>query len=291
MAAAAAGACALAVPASAQIIATSIPRESLGTGGGAEKKFALHLMASPFAKWTINSYQEEPQGSDNPTVQFASGTDSKSKFIFAGELALAAGSDVTVGVGGWYNTLGETDANVALINLDDDIAFLGAARQKVRVSELHANIFYDSIGVQVGLVRTSTTLRSLLAGSVILVPSTSRIIPVDEDVPATGENAEETSVNNYDAFLVYKTSGSAGDRPWSLSVGAGGYRDTETKSTSFSGFVTGSVALYKGLGIDASYWYVGGKKRTAAQRDLAEALETAISDNLSRFTVGVGYSF
>ena len=250
----------------------------------------VHLMASPFAKWKINSYQEDPKGAEFPTTQFAATTDSKSKFIFAGELALAAGDDLTVGVGGWYNTLGEPDVDVFLLNVDDDLALFGAAKQKVRVSELHANVFYDSIGLQVGLVRTSTALKSLRAGSAIATLSTGRIITLTEDFPATGDNAEETSVSNWDAFAVYKTGGHEGAR-WSLSLGAGGYRDTDTDTTTFSGFVTGSVNVYKGLGIDASYWYVGGKKRTAAQRNLADALDSAIADNLSRFTVGVGYTF
>jgi hypothetical protein len=283
------GVCALAAPASAQIIATSIPRENLGTGGAGAKKFALHLMASPFAKWKINSYQEEPKGSESPTSQFASTTDSKSKFIFAGELALAAGDDITVGLGGWYNTLGEPDVDVFLLDVPGNLALFGAAKEKVRVSEFHANVFYDSIGIQVGLVRTSTALKSLLAGSAIATLSTGRIITLTQDFPASGDDAQETSVNNWDAFAVYKKGSE--DRRYALSLGAGAYRDTETDSTTFSGFVTGSVAVYKGLGIDASYWYVGGKKRTTAQRNLADALDSAVSDNLSRFTVGIGYTF
>ena len=49
------GVAALAGPASAQIIATSIPREGGGGTGGSEKKFALHLMVSPLSKWTYNA--------------------------------------------------------------------------------------------------------------------------------------------------------------------------------------------------------------------------------------------
>ena len=52
-----------------------------------------------------------------------------------------------------------------------------------------------------------------------------------------------------------------------------------------SGFVTASVGVFRGLGIDASYWYVG---KTKASRG-SEAFVT--SDAASRFTIGLGYTF
>lgn len=147
---------ALAGPASAQIIATSVPREDTGggTGSNTDHRFALHLMASPFAKWKINSYVENPKGSDFPDFQQAATTDSKSKFIGAAEIAFAAGSDMSVGVGGWYNTLGEPDVDVFELDLNAGTVFGGVATQKLHVSEVHGNIFYKDLGVQVGLVHT-----------------------------------------------------------------------------------------------------------------------------------------
>jgi hypothetical protein len=48
----------LTAPATAQIIATSIPKAV----GASEGKWAFHVMGSPFAKWRINSYLQEPDG-------------------------------------------------------------------------------------------------------------------------------------------------------------------------------------------------------------------------------------
>lgn len=286
---------ALAAPASAQIIATSIPREDIGGGTGAgQGKFALHLMASPFAKWKINSYVEEPKGAEFPDFQQVSSTDSKSKFIGAAEVAFAAGDDVSIGLGGWYNTLGETDVQVAELDFRNGFAFGGAATQKLKVAEIHGNVFYKSIGVQVGLVRTSATLTGFRAGSVVIDLETGEAVqfPTDVRLSDLGLPEEEFSSDNWDAFLVYKKGGGSGSRnPWGVSLGAGVYHDSQASTSKFSGFATASVGLFRGLGIDASIWYVGGSKPTAARRELDEFFEDAIADNLSRFTIGLGYTF
>ena len=55
-------------------------------------------------------------------------------------------------------------------------------------------------------------------------------------------------------------------------------------------FATATVGLYKGLGVDASYWYVGKTKRS----DLQQALHDSgldLDQNLSRWMVGVSYTF
>ena len=284
---------ALAAPASAQIIATSIPREDTGggTGSNAEHRFALHLMASPFAKWKINSYTEDPRG--NPTFQQAATTDSSSKFIGAAEAAFAAGSNWSIGVGGWYNELGTADIDLFELDLNSDIpAIAGTATSKLRVMEVHGNVFYKDLGVQVGLVNTRSRLTGLKAGAERLrfdqfgdlVFETLR-----SDITLDGETV---STNNMDAFLVYKRGGSTGSRgSWGLSFGGGIYRDSDAGTTKPSAFATASVGLFRGLGIDASYWYVGGAKPTVAQQDLADLLEDAVSDNMSRFTIGIGYTF
>lgn len=299
-----AGLCTLASPASPQIIATSIPRaEAAGTGKGVsvgEKKWAFHIMASPFAKWKINSYVEEPKGVEVPDFQQASSTDSASKFIGAAELAFKAGSDVTVGLGGWYNELGTADVvffeiePLALVQQTGLLALAGTAQSKIRVFELHGNVFWRDVGLQVGLVKTRSQYTNLLRGAELVRVdlNTGRILPPETtviDLPITSPAASTT---NWDAFAVYKRgSQSSSSRPWGISVGAGLYRDNQSESTTFSGFATGSLQLYKGFGLDVSYWYVGGKKQTAGQQALADFLEGAIETNLSRFTIGVGYSF
>jgi hypothetical protein len=287
---------ALAVPASAQIIATSIPREDTGggTGSNAEHRFALHLMASPFAKWKINSYVEEPKGSDFPDFQQAATTDSRSKFIGAAEVAFAAGSNWSVGVGGWFNSLGEPDVDIFELDLNNGTVFGGVATQKLRVSEVHGNLFYKDIGVQAGIVHTSATLTGFRAGSVLvdLISEETITFPRDITLSEAGVQEQTFTTNNWDAFLVYKHGGPAGSRtPWSVSLGGGVYRDTEAGETKPSAFATASVGIFRGLGIDASFWYVGGSKPTAARQELGDLLENAVSDNLSRFTIGVGYTF
>jgi hypothetical protein len=281
---------ALAAPASAQIIATSIPREDVGGGTGAGRsKFSLHLMASPFAKWKINSYIEEPKGAGFPDFQQASTTDSSSKFIGAVEAAFAAGDNWSIGLGGWYNTLGEPDVDVFEVDLIGGTVFGGLATEEMSVSELHGNVFYKDVGIQVGLVRTSTKITGLRAGAVLIDLNTGELIEFTEDAPITGQ--ETFSNNNWDAFLVYKKGSAPGSTPWGVSLGGGVYHDSAASSTKFSGFVTASVGIFKGLGIDASYWYVGGSSPTPARQELEELFEDAIAENMSRFTIGIGYTF
>lgn len=298
------GLCALAAPASAQIIATSIPRaEAAGTGKGVtveEKNWALHLMASPFAKWKINSYTESPQGADVPDFQQAATTDSASKFVLAGELAFKAGDDFTIGAGGWYNELGTADVTffekepTAFIQQTGVFLLAGTANFKLRVWELHGNVFWKDVGVQVGLVGTKSTFEQLLAGAerARFVDSAGNFVieTLQIDQPCTGTCS--TSTTNWDAFLIYKRGSEPGSKyPWGFSSGAGLYHDKQSSSTNFSGFLTGSVQLYKGLGIDASFWYVGGSEPGAAQQQFADLLGGAVETNLSRFTIGIGYSF
>jgi hypothetical protein len=289
------GVAALAAPASAQIIATSIPREgSGGTGSASDRKFALHLMASPFAKWKINSLEEDPPNTDFPDILRASTTDSSSKFILAGEAAFAASDDVTVGVGGWYNTLGDTDVEVLELDFVEGLVFFGPTIQNISASEVHANVFYRSVGLQVGLVRTKAKNIGFRAGSQLEFLDTGEAFQFTRDVTFAEVGIPETTVstNNLDAFLVYKRGASADSSlRWSLSAGAGIFRYTQAKKTAFSGFATASVPIFKGLGIDASFWYVGSTKKTATQAEFAAALEDALADNLSRFTIGVGYTF
>lgn len=281
------GACALAAPASAQIIATSIPKE-LATGGkGGGGRFALHLMASPFAKWKLNTFQEDS------TSFLATSGNPKSKFLGAAEIAFKATDDVSIGVGGWYNKIGTKRFDYAFFLLGDtassDVFLAGPVDLDLDYTEGHANIFYKDFGVQAGIVHSSQTVKGISAtvatvGDISLPPGL--INPILADV-----NGAQDKANDFDAYAVYKVgSGAHSQARWNLSLGAGMYRYDIAKKTVFSGFATGSVDIYKGLGIDASFWYVGKTKRSELQTALAKA-GIEFDQNLSRFMVGIGYTF
>ena len=89
------GLLALGSSASAQIIATSIPREAAPSGKGSapEKKYAFHLFASPLAKWKINAFEE---ANDGATILAQSATPN-SNFLGAAEIAFKASRDITIG--------------------------------------------------------------------------------------------------------------------------------------------------------------------------------------------------
>ena len=291
-------AAAAAAPCPAQIIATSLldPDTTGGTGSTGGRRFAVHLMASPFAKWKINSYLEEPRGAHPEDLAFqqAATTDAASRFLIAGEAAFKAGTNTTVGLGGWYNDVGSADVDFfQLTPFDEVFALAGVAPYELRVWEVHGNAFYKDLGVQVGLVQTRWKQTGLRANT-RRIRFDSRLGDfVEEFLPADVAIDRDTeSFNSWDAFLVYKHASSAVIRlPWSVSLGSGAFRDGETKTTAFSGFATASVQVYKGLGIDASAWYVGGKKPSPGRAQFADLLGNAVSDNLSRFTIGIGYTF
>lgn len=288
------GVCALAAPASAQIIATSIPREDTGGAGAAEKKFALHLMASPFSKWRYNELLlGQTQFDDRVFTDIGVFTGTpNSDFLLAGEAVFKAGSDWNIGLGGWYNKVGKVqyDFDVAtVITVGDDIiggdALTGTLDGDLSVFEGHANVFYRNVGIQAGLVRTS----SEITNSHIATSND----PTNIGRPLGSVEGDANKVTDWDLYGVYKMAG--GDaHPWGISVGAGLYRkkgNTDNSQrlgesqTVGSGFVTASVGVFKGLSVDASYWYVG---KTAASRG-DEAFVT--SDAASRFNIGIGYTF
>src|SRR5262245_6699020 len=76
-------------PATAQIIATSIPKS---IAGGGEGRWAFHLMWAPYAKWNIATFEEDP------SAFLATKGDPKSDFLGAAEVAFKAGENVTVGI-------------------------------------------------------------------------------------------------------------------------------------------------------------------------------------------------
>jgi len=101
----------------------------------------------------------------------------------------------------------------------------------------------------------------------------------------------EDTANDYDGYLVYKTGGiSASDTHWSFSLGGGFYHYDIVSKTVPSFFATATVGLFKGLGVDASYWYVAKTKRSELQDALSD-IGVDLDQNLSRFMVGVSYTF
>jgi len=279
-------------PATAQIIATSIPKA--GTGQ-AEGKWAFHVMGSPFAKWRINSYLQEPDGSATPDFQQATTTDSASKFILAAEAAFRAGGATTVGLGGWFNDLGTADVDFFQYILDPNdptLLFAGVAPVSVKVWELHGNVFYKDFGLQAGLVQTKTRQKGLRAGTIEVFVDSNGDLQSETLTEDTSFDSDPETVNNWDTFLVYKKgSSSAHKASWGISLGAGIYRDNEAKSTDFTGFVTGTLGLYKGLGIDVSYWYVGAQKQSTGRQAFESLLEERVKTDMSRFTAGISYTF
>ena len=289
----AAGLCLVGSTASAQIIMTSIPRlsaTSQATGRG-EKTFAVHLMGSPMSLWKYNELAAGPvKGSDGLyDVGLFSGTPS-SDFLIAGETVFKVGRDFSVGVGGWHNKVGKVQYGFAVATVDEfldlvDIAS-GTLEGDLTLSEGHVSFFYKTVGVQAGIVHTNSKLTS------------STILGSDAFPSAIGtplQSIEENnSVNDWDLYGVYKYGGNA-KRPFGVSAGAGVYgKQGNTKSAQrsaedqvvFSSFVTGTVDIYRGFGLDASYWYIAKTKA-----DLLGLNDPLVSDPASRFTFGVSYSF
>jgi hypothetical protein len=53
----------------------------------------------------------------------------------------------------------------------------------------------------------------------------------------------------------------------------------------FSGFLTGTVDVWKGLGIDISYWYIAKTKA-----DLGTRTPVSSEKGTNRFTIGFSYT-
>lgn len=280
-------------PSSAQIISTSIPRLETAGAPGEEKKFAIHLMASPFSKWHYNEIVAGNIGdSEFFDVGLFSGTPN-SDFLFAGEGVFKLGSTISIGVGGWYNKVGRVAYDFSVNTFDFDGFFIdhstGTLTGDLKLSEGHVSVFFKDVGVQAGLVHT----RSTLLDSVIIT-STDLPTTVGGPLGSIEVGGADSSATDWDLYGVYKYAGQTA-RPFGISVGAGVYNKKGSTETSqrapedqmvFSGFVTGSVDVYKGLGLDVSYWYIA---KTEADLGLGEVISS--EEAASRFTVGIGYSF
>jgi hypothetical protein len=274
---------ALAAPATAQIIATSIPKS---IAGGGEGRWAFHLMYSPYAKWKINTFEE------GPSEFLATSGNPKSSFLGAAEVAFKAGDAATIGIGGWYNKIGKKTSDYAFFGVTPDgaVLFAGPMNLDVTYTEGHANVFYKDLGVQFGIVHNSRTVNDISA-TVATVNGDPFPLDIANDILASTVIGAKDTANDYDGYLIYKAGGTGGsDNNWSFSLGGGFYRYDIVKKTVPSAFATATVGLYKGLGVDASFWYVGKTKRSELQQALAQG-GADLDQNLSRWMVGVSYTF
>ena len=272
----------LAAPARAQIIATSIPKS---IAGGGEGRWAFHLMWAPYAKWNIATFEEDP------TAFLATKGDPKSDFLGAAEVAFKAGDAVTIGLGGWYNKVGNDSAEYVFFLADPDgsVFLSGPVNRDVKHIEGHVNVFYKSLGVQFGLVHNTTQINTITADF-----ATVDDIPIPLDVAnglLTDVAGVEDTANDWDSYLIYKAGGSTGsDNNWSFSLGGGFYHYDIVSKTVPSFFATATLGIYKGLGVDASYWYVGKTDRSELQQALSDA-GVDFDQSLNRLMVGVSYTF
>jgi len=290
----------MAPAASAQIISTSVPYADRGVSVSG-KHANFHLMVSPFAKW---KYGEVYIGEPDPGVFTVGSVNAtpNSDFLVAAEGAFGLGdSPWSVTLGGWYNKVGETSyALSGTFLLADAPAPFDVGSIAVDLGgdlnlyEGHVGVFYKDVGVQAGIVKTSGSIGSTATNlriSFTADPSGQVTNLGDFDVQAF-----DSDTTDWDVFGVYKHGG----RQWNASIGAGVYgkqgiasaavsplRSGDNK-TVFSAFVSANVEVWGGLGVDASFWYIGSTG--TVEGDLAD-LGAAETDSQSRFTVGIGYSF
>ena len=272
----------VAAPATAQIIATSIPKSIAGGGAG---RWAFHLMWAPYAKWNIATFEEDP------SAFLATKGDPKSDFLGAAEVAFTAGENVSIGLGGWYNKVGNDSADYIFFLADPEgsVFLSGPVNRDVKHLEGHVNVFYKALGVQFGLVHNTTQINTITA-DIATVDDIPIPLDVANDILTDVAGVEDTA-NDWDGYLIYKVGGTtASDSNWSFSLGGGIYHYDIVSKTVPSFFATATVGLYKGLGVDASYWYVGKTDRSELQRALADA-GVDLDQSLNRFMVGVSYTF
>jgi hypothetical protein len=272
----------MAAPATAQIIATSIPKS---IAGGGEGRWAFHLMWAPYAKWNIATFEEDP------TAFLATKGDPKSDFLGAAEVAFRAGENVSIGLGGWYNKVGNDSAEYAFFLADPEgsVFLAGPVNRDVEHLEGHVNVFYKSLGVQFGIVHNTTQINTITA-DVATVDDIPIPIDIANEILTDVAGVEDTA-NDWDSYLVYKVGGTtANDSNWSFSLGGGVYHYDIVSKTVPSFFATATVGLYKGLGIDASYWYVGKTDRSELQEALSDA-GVDLDQSLNRLMVGVSLTF
>jgi hypothetical protein len=296
-----AAACMLAAApvASAQIIATSLPDEP---ARASRKKWAVHVMASPLAQWRYNEvFLDFTNASDYAVVGEIVGKP-RSRLMIAAEASFGRGDGLVLSAGGWYNQLGAhtfdvTGAVFFPPSPEDPDGYVNlhyaAFRTDLSVLEYHVGVSYKGFGLQAGVVRTSGEFTS----GEFVNGDRSRLNP---PIPYPTQDLPKANTTDYDLFLVYRRGLGHQGRA-SLAVGVGGYRKqaidgvnvsplrTGDAKTVVSAFAAAGLKVYKGLGIDASYWFVGPSD---APDEVAEFSGfTLASDQQSRLTIGIGFTF
>jgi hypothetical protein len=287
----------LGLTASAQIIATSLPSEP---EKASPKKWAIHVMASPLAQWR---YNEVFLDFVDPSFSVAGDIVGRprSRLMIAAEASFGRADGLVLSAGGWYNELGAHTFDVtALVGFpatpEDPDGYVNlhyaAFRTDLSMLEYHVGVSYKGFGLQAGVVSTSGEFTS---GE--FVSGDGRRFDPPIFYPTDLPKADTT---DYDLFLVYRRGLGNQDRA-SLALGVGGYRKqairgvnvaplrTGDTKTVLSAFAAAGLRVYKGLGLDASYWFVGPSD---APDDVAEVSRfTLASDQQSRLTIGVGFTF
>jgi len=271
---------AMASPVSAQIISTSIPK---GLEGKTAKTAAFHVMVSPFAKWKYGEVYLDPNDVFG-TIEGKPNSD----FMVAAEGAFGNPASLNFAVGGWYNKIGTNPFDFFGYDSALQLGSINATIDTdLTVIEGHGGVYYKNFGVQIGIVKTSGDFKGGIVTKVNgnTVPATAFTL----DVP-------KADTTDWDAFLVYKQGFGEGSKtPVNLAIGAGLYRKAGEETAPIRGvdaqtvpslFVSAGVGLFKGFGIDASFWYIGETDATKGANNTEFA-----SDTQTRMMVGIGYSF
>jgi len=208
------GLLALANPGWAQIISTSTPTVA---GRPSDQKFAFHVMGG-YASWEFAGLQaiEADTGRDFSTPD---------GFIGAGDFTYEASDAVSIGVGGWFNTV-KTEIDLS------ESGIQASVDADIKIASGYANAYYKAIGVQVGFVRNSATVTGRVLNEVFS----------DEDITTTD--------------VTYFLVGRFGGERWALGAGAGVYQFDGGGSTG-TGFLNLSYKVAGNLSVDAGGWYIG----------------------------------
>jgi hypothetical protein len=270
---AAAVACALARPASGQIISTMVPMEtqspSAAAPAGPGPTAAWHVMGG-FAHW---SFGGDKALKDDVASKGGTSSGGNKGFILAGDVAFKAGRNMSVGFGGWYNKLTDFEAHVPARP-----GFFAVDQTSTHsFSSFYGNVFYKNVGVQAGVIplRGHTTI----------------------SVPANGFNGtDDNGQTDFAIFGVARTGSKPGRPRWSAVAGLGLYRygsrpatttlgfEASPAANAFTIFVNGSVGVYKRFSVDGSIWFTAADSNFSFDSGIGNQSQT-------RFTIGIGYGF
>jgi hypothetical protein len=258
----------LPAPARAQIISTMAPAEAGGTApGGGGRKAAVHVMGG-WSNWDFGGLDEAREFLESEGGGITGG---QNGFIIAGDFTGRIGRGLSVGGGGWVNTVADQIRDVFLYSPN----FPGGYTETIsyQLYSFYGNMFYKHVGVQVGVVPFKGTLN-------IFDPVYLQSYEGD---------ISQTDVNVFG--MARMGSGGTRNQSWSATAGAGIYRYGERNlyllnapprspaATAFTAFANASIFVYKHLSVDMSFWYTGADKNEG----------TGLGNpSQSRFTIGVG---